>query len=54
LKGPEFALLRALADATHCSTGFLSVEATFSGYQPRDFLTGAGNGDFLAALDQVE
>src|SRR5262249_34123952 len=50
----EFALLRTLADSTYCRPRLLTVETGLHRHQPRDFLTVAGDGDFLAALDLVE
>jgi hypothetical protein len=50
----ELALLRSLADSTHCGPSLLSVETRLHRDQPRDLLTVPGYGDFLTALDLVE
>src|SRR6516164_10573507 len=50
----ELALLRTLADSTHCGPGLLSVETRLHRDQPRDLLTVPSYGDFLTALDLVK
>jgi len=50
----ELALLRSLADSTHCGPSLLSIETRLHRDQPRDLLTVPGYRDFVAALDLVE